>query len=73
MEEAEYLIKTKDTIRNIAERFKVSKSTVHKDMQERLITISPQLDNEVKKIFQEHLCIRHIKGGEATRKKYFQK
>ena len=72
-EEAKYLIKTKKTIREIAEHFGLSKSTIHKDMQERLIGISPDLFTQVRRILNEHLEIRHIKGGETTKQKYLKK
>ena len=72
-EEATYMIKTKKTIREIAESFNISKSTIHKDLQERLLSISPTLHKEVKKILAEHLKIRHIKGGNTTKQKYFTK
>lgn len=72
-EEAKYLIETQETLRNIASHFNVSKSTVHKDMQERLAKISPQMDQQVRKILNAHLMIRHIKGGEMTKQKYSKK
>ncbi len=72
-EEAEYLIKTNATIREVAEHFNISKSTVHKDMQERLKKISPALDSQIKTILNEHLLTRHIKGGEKTKEKYAKK
>lgn len=72
-EEAEYLIKTKQTIREIANLFSVSKSTLHKDMQERLPLISSDLYNQVRIVLEEHLKIRHIKGGNATKQKYLIK
>ena len=72
IEEAEYIINTKSTIRDIAKLYNVSKSTVHKDLNERLSRIDINLYNEVNKIFQEHIKIRHIKGGESTRKKYLE-
>ncbi|GEL77239.1 sporulation transcriptional regulator SpoIIID [Tenuibacillus multivorans] len=67
---AEYLIDTKKTVRVIAKEFGVSKSTVHKDLTERLPVINPALSKEVKEILTFHKSIRHIRGGEATRKKY---
>ncbi len=73
LEEAKYIIKTKENIRNTARYFNVSKSTVHKDIQHRLIKISPTNYIEVEKILKEHLKIRHIKGGEATKEKYAKK
>lgn len=72
-EEAKYLLETKKTIREVASYFGISKSTVHKDMQERLVTVSPELYKQVRVIFEEHLEVRHIKGGETTKQKYLQK
>lgn len=68
--EAIYLLQTKDTLRNIAKKFNVSKSTVHKDFNERLIIISPDLSKKVKKILNDHLLTRHIRGGESTKNKF---
>ena len=60
----------KQTVREIAKIFKVSKSTVHKDLHERLIKIDTYLSDEVEKILKHHIDIRHIRGGESTKKKY---
>lgn len=68
--EAEYMIKTKETIRDIAKEFNVSKSTVHIDLNVRLKTLNLALYEKVKLILLEHLKVRHIRGGESTRKKY---
>lgn len=68
--EVNYIIDTKQTIREIAKAFKVSKSTVHKDLHERLYDLDNILYNDVNEILKEHIETRHIKGGEATRKKY---
>lgn len=65
-----YVVETKKTVRVIAKEFGVSKSTVHKDLTERLPEINPELANEVKKILEHHKSIRHLRGGEATKKKY---
>ena len=70
VDEAEYMIDTKKTIREIAKVFNVSKSTVHIDLNKRLKYINSNTYNEVKKILNYHLKIRHIRGGESTRKKY---
>lgn len=70
---ADYIIKTKDTIRQTAIIFNVSKSTVHKDMQERLYLVNINKYNEVKKIMNEHIETRHIKGGESTRQLFLRK
>lgn len=69
-EEAFYIINTKETIREIAKIFNVSKSTVHKDLNERLLEMDQKLYIEVSNILNEHIKTRHIKGGESTRKKY---
>ncbi|GAE92489.1 stage III sporulation protein D [Gracilibacillus boraciitolerans JCM 21714] len=65
-----YIIETKKTVRVIAKEFGVSKSTVHKDLTERLPEIHPELANEVKTILTHHKAIRHLRGGEATKMKY---
>ena len=70
LSEARYLIKTENTVREISKVFKVSKSTVHKDLHERLIKIDRNLYEDVDKILKYHTDIRHIRGGEATRQKY---
>lgn len=70
IDEAEYMIDTKKTIREIAKVFNVSKSTVHIDLNRRLKYINSNIYNDVKKILNYHLEIRHIRGGESTRKKY---
>ena len=64
------MIETKETIRKIASTFHVSKSTVHKDLQERLPNIHPKLYEQIESILQYHIDIRHIRGGESTKKKY---
>lgn len=68
--EAEYILKTGDTIRSTAKVFCVSKSTVHKDLHERLVRIDNNLYESIDKILKYHTDIRHIRGGEATKKKY---
>ena len=72
IEEANYIIKTKSTIREVAKIFKVSKSTVHKDLHERLKYINKLLYNEVSEILNIHISERHIRGGYATRVKYLK-
>lgn len=71
-EEALYMIETSDTIRNIAKKFKVSKSTVHKDLHERLKNIDYSLYIKVGKILQYHIKVRHLRGGQSTREKYLK-
>ena len=70
---ANHIINTKDTIRATAKIFNVSKSTVHKDIGERLYNIDISKYNLVKKIMNEHLETRHIKGGESTRQLFLRK
>jgi len=65
-----HVVETRKTVRMIAKEFGISKSTVHKDLTERLPEINPELANQVKLILEYHKSIRHIRGGEATRQKY---
>lgn len=65
-----YIVDTKSTVRKAAEEFGVSKSTVHKDMTERLPRINRELARKVKRVLEENKAERHIRGGEATRQKY---
>lgn len=71
--EADYIINTGKTIRDIASIFKVSKSTVHKDLHERLLEIDKNKYEEVNKILKYHIEIRHLRGGESTKLKYINK
>lgn len=70
IETANYIIKTNETIRQTAKHFNVSKSTVHKDMKDRLYKIDKELYNQVKEIIDEHMEERAMRGGLATQKKY---
>ena len=70
---AEYVIETKDTVRAAALHFGVSKSTVHKDLTEKLKYTSPALYQEAKAVMDKNNSERHLRGGEATKKKYLQK
>ncbi|MDY0323192.1 MAG: sporulation transcriptional regulator SpoIIID [Candidatus Carbobacillus sp.] len=65
-----YLTETRQTVRTIAKVFNVSKSTVHKDLTERLPEIDQELAEAVREILEYHKQIRHLRGGEATRRKY---
>lgn len=67
---AQYIIDSKDTVRGTAKKFGISKSTVHKDVSERLLEISPTLAYEVRKVLDENKAERHIRGGMATKLKY---
>ncbi len=65
-----YIVKTKATVRQAATVFGVSKSTIHKDVTERLPRINQELAAQVKKVLELNKSERHIRGGEATRRKY---
>ena len=67
---AQYIIDSKDTVRGAANQFGISKSTVHKDVSERLIHINHALAIEVRKVLDENKAERHIRGGMATKLKY---
>ena len=67
---ANYIIKENVTVRQAAKKFGISKSTVHKDVSERLIYINPALAGEVRKILDVNKAERHIRGGMATKEKY---
>ena len=67
---AKYIIDTKDTVRGTAKKFGISKSTVHKDVSERLVHINFALAQEVRKVLDENKAERHIRGGLATKLKY---
>lgn len=71
--EGNYMVDTGKTVREIAKVFDVSKSTVHKDLTDRLLEIDTDLYNKVSKILQYHMDIRHIRGGESTRRKFLMK
>ena len=65
-----YLIENRTTVRAAAKKFRVSKSTVHKDLSERLPLYNRTLYLQVKEILEENKAQRHIRGGMATRRKY---
>jgi putative DeoR family transcriptional regulator (stage III sporulation protein D) len=65
-----YILETQATVRQAALIFQVSKSTVHKDMTERLPSLNKQLAHEIKTILEYNKSERHLRGGEATRRKY---
>ena len=66
----QYILENKSTVRAAAKQFGISKSTVHKDVSERLPKIRPQLYIPVKEILEQNKQERHIRGGLATKKKY---
>ncbi len=67
---AHYVIENKSTVRETAKKFYISKSTVHKDIVERLQSFDKSLYLEVKRVLDENKAERHLRGGMATRKKY---
>jgi putative DeoR family transcriptional regulator (stage III sporulation protein D) len=67
---AHYIIDSKDTVRGAAKKFGISKSTVHKDVSERLKKINPGLAKEVRVVLDENKAERHMRGGMATKLKY---
>ena len=67
---AEYIIENRTTVRAAAQKFGISKSTVHKDISERLPRFNGPLYQQVKEVLEVNKAQRHIRGGMATRKKY---
>lgn len=70
VELAKYIIENNATVRSTAKKFGISKSTVHKDITERLKKINPALHSDIRKILDKNKSERHIRGGIATREKY---
>ena len=70
VELAYYIIETKSTVRQTARGVGISKSTVHKDITERLEEINPSLASETRKVLDVNKAERHIRGGLATKEKY---
>ena len=69
----EYLVENRATVRAVAAHYLISKSTVHKDVTDRLSYINPGLYSLVKSILEENKSERHLRGGEATRIKYLSR
>ncbi len=65
-----YIARTGATVRRAADEFGIAKSTVHKTVTERLPRVNAELAERVRKVLEINLAERHIRGGEATRKKY---
>lgn len=70
---ASYIIDNNATVRQTAKQFGISKSTVHKDMTDRLTEINPSLARQVRKVLDLNKSERHIRGGLATKEKYLSK
>jgi len=73
VEIANYIIENNATVRQTAKQFGISKSTVHKDVTERLLQINPILANRARVVLDRNKSERHIRGGMATKEKYKQK
>lgn len=65
-----YIVKTGATVRQAAKVFDMSKSSVHKDLQQRLKSVHPGLYEEVQAVLSYHHAVRHIRGGAATRRRW---
>ena len=70
IDSANYIIEHNTTVRQTAKQFGISKSTVHKDVAERLVLINPTLAAEARKVLDMNKSERHIRGGLATKEKY---
>ena len=70
---ADYIVQNNATVRQTAKVFGISKSTVHKDLSERLLEIDGDLYRKVSEILKYHASVRHIRGGESTRLKFLEK
>ncbi len=70
IELGEYIIENNATVRAAAKKFHISKSTVHKDVSDRLQNVNPQLYGRVRHVLEVNKAQRHIRGGIATREKY---
>lgn len=73
MELGVYITEHKTTVREAAGKFGISKSTVHKDVSERLRQIDPELYHHVKQVLEQNKAERHIRGGNATKRKFSRK
>lgn len=73
VELGEYIAESGATVRSAAKKFGISKSTVHKDVTERLRTVDARLWGEVRAVLENNKAQRHIRGGMATKKKYSEK
>ena len=69
---AKYVLETGDTVRGAAKYFCISKSTVHKDLTVKLRYIHPSLYKQVRTVLEKNKAERHLRGGEATRRKYLK-
>ncbi len=70
---ANFIVSSNSTVRETARRFGISKSTVHKDITDRVEKIDPELAQSVRKVLEVNKAERHIRGGLATREKYLRR
>lgn len=70
---ANFIVSSNSTVRETARRFGISKSTVHKDITDRVEKIDPELARSVRKVLEVNKAERHIRGGMATREKYLRR
>lgn len=73
LQAAEHILDTGATVRACARKYGVSKTTIHKDMRQRLPQLDPKLSARVDCVLRENLSQRHVRGGEATRIKYLKR
>ena len=72
VEIAQYVLESGDTVRGAAKHFGVSKSTVHKDITVKLRHMNPSLYKQIRRVLEKNKAERHLRGGEATRRKYLR-
>lgn len=73
LEEGKYILDNDKTVREMSGIFGISKSTIHKDLRERLFLIDKDMYSKVSNVLQYHMDIRHIRGGESTKRKFLEK
>ena len=73
VEIANFIVNSNATVRETAKKFGISKSTVHRDITDRVTKINPSLAHDVRKILEINKAERHIRGGMATKRKYMNK
>ena len=73
IDEANYIVETNMTIREVAEHFGGSKSSVHNDIRKRLVEIDRKLYKKVSNVMEYHIDIKHIRGGESTKRKFLER
>ncbi len=73
VEVANFIISSNSTVRETAKKFGISKSTVHKDITDRIEKIDPELARSVRRVLEINKAERHIRGGMATREKYLRR